>query len=114
MFCGGKKEDGVESWDKAALYFQLKDGQKAIGDQAYEGIPHKVLVRRRGHSKEAKHFINRALSRQEIYHGRLWAYHVLRQVFRHNKDKLNQHQMCTEAVNVVVQYDMRYHPLPEV
>ena len=38
MFCGGKQEDGEENWEKSALYFKLKDGQKMIGDQIYEGI----------------------------------------------------------------------------
>lgn len=114
LFCGGKEEDGKENWDQSSLYFKLKDGQKAIGDSIYEGIPHKVTVKRHGHSKVARNFINRAGARQEIYHARLQAYHVLRQEFRHNKDKMSQHQMCAEAVSVIVQYDLKYHPLPEV
>ena len=114
MFCGGKQEDGEENWEKSALYFKLKDGQKMIGDQIYEGIPHKVTVRREGQSKKARHFIKRVSARQEIFHGRLAAYQVLRQEFRHNKDKLSQHKMCAEAVCVIVQFDLKYHPLPEV
>lgn len=114
MFCGGKQEDGEENWDKSSLYFKLKGKQKVIGDQIYEGVPHKVTVKRRGHSKKVRDFINRVCARQEIYHGRLWAYQVLRQQFRHNKDKMSQHKMCAEAVSVIVQFDLKYHPLPEV
>ena len=114
LFCGGTKAKGEENWDQSSLYFKLKDGQKAIGDRIYEGIPHKVTVKRHGHPKDVRGFINRACARQEQYHGRLWAYQVLRQDFRHNKDKMAQHQMCTESVVVMVQYDLKFHPLPEV
>ena len=111
MFCGGTKGQGKDNWDKSSLYSKLQDGKKAIGDQAYEGIPEKLTVVRRGHSKEVKNFLNRALARQENHHARLWAFQVLRQDFRHNKDKMSQHKMCTEAVNVIVQFDLPYHPL---
>ena len=114
FFCGGTQEEGEENWDQSALYFQLEDGHKVIGDSIYEGIPHKVTVKRRGHSKEDRGFINRACARQEIYHGRLWSYQVLQQKFRHNKDKMSRHKMCTECVSVIVQYDLKYHPVPEI
>lgn len=113
-FCGGTKEVEEKKRDQSALYFKLKPGQKAVGGKIYEGIPHKVTVKRRGHSKQVKDFIKRALARQENYHGRLWEYQVLRKDFRHNKDKMSKHKMCTEAVNVIVQYDIKYHPLLEV
>ena len=114
LFCGGTKDVTEENWDQSSLYFKLKDGQKAIGDKIYEGIPHKVTVKRRGHPKDVIKFINRVCARQEHYHSRLWAYQVLRQDFRHNKDKMSQHQMCAESVSVIVQYDLKYHPLPQV
>ena len=114
MFCGGSKGQGKGKWDKSALYFKLKEGHKTIGDSIYEGIPDKVTVVRRGQSKQVKGFLNRALARQESYHTRLQNFQVLRQVFRHNKDKMKQHKMCTEAVCVIVQFDMKYHPLFEL
>ena len=37
MFCGETKDVTEENWDQSSLYFNLKDGQKAIGDKIYEG-----------------------------------------------------------------------------
>lgn len=115
MFCGGTKKQPKEEWDKVALYSMLPKGKKAIGDSVYEGIPEKVTVVRKGQSKKVKSFLNRALARQETYHRRLSAFKVLGSgCFRHNKNKMSQHKMCTVAVCVIVQYDLRYHPLFEL
>lgn len=114
FFCGGTKKEPKENWDKSSLYFKLPEGKKAIGDSIYEGIPEKVTVVRRGQSKEVKDFLKRALARQESYHSRLHAFQVLGSVFRHNKNKMSQHQMCTEAVCVLVQFDLRYRPLMDL
>ena len=69
-FCGGKKEQPKSEWDKSALYFQLPDGKKAIGDSTYKGLPDKVTVALNGHSKRARDFTNCAKARQESYHWR--------------------------------------------
>lgn len=111
VFCGGTKKEPKDKWDQEALYFKLPEGKKAIGDSIYEGIPEKVTCVRDGQSPIVKDFLNRALARQENYHDRLWAYGVLKQQFRHNVNKMAQHKMCAEAVNVIVQYDLKYHPL---
>ena len=41
-------------------------------------------------------------------------YNVLSDKFRHNKEKMTQHKMRDEAVNIFMQYDINYHPLFEV
>ena len=113
-FCGGNKDEPKKNWDKSALYFSLPEGMKAIGDSIYEGIPEKVTCIRKGQLKETQEFLNHALACQETYLERLAVYEVLRLKFRHNRDKMTQHKMCTEAVSVIVQYNMKYHPLFEV
>lgn len=114
FFCGGTKKEPEETWDQSSLYFQLPEGKKAIGDSIYEGIPGKVRCVRRGQSKKTRGFLNRALARQESYHERLAVYQTLSTKFRHNVNKMVQHKMCAEAVNVIVHYDMKYHPLFEI
>ena len=111
LFCGGTKKEPEDEWDQSSLYFKLPAGKKAVGDSIYEGIPEKVTCVRNGQSKEVKEFLNRALARQENYHERLATYKVLSCTFRHNKDKMSQHKMCAESVAVIVQYDLKYHPL---
>ncbi len=114
FFCGGSKKIPKESWDKSSLYFKIPNGKKAVGDKIYEGIPEKVTCVRHGQSKQVKEFLTRALVRQEHFHARLHAFQVLGSIFRHNKNKMAQHKMCTEAICVVVQFDLKYHPLMEV
>ena len=96
---------------------KLLNGKKAIGDSAYSGLPDKVLVYLDGHSEKVRDFINCAKARQESYHWRLKTYEVLRGAFRHGtstKDKILLHGTCTEAVVVIVQYDLKYHPLMQL
>ncbi|KAL7548803.1 hypothetical protein ACHAWF_012061 [Thalassiosira exigua] len=117
IFCGGTQKEPKTNWDRQSLYFQLPEGKKLIGDSAYSGIPEKVTVAMDSHSKKARDFINGAKARQESYFWRLKTYAVLRGRFRHGKttdDKLDKHQMCTEAVCVMVQYDLKHHPLMQV
>ena len=67
-----------------------------------------------GHSKKVKDFINAAKARQESYHWRLKTYTVLSGRFRHGKstdEKMAMHKMCTEAVCVIVKYDLMHNPL---
>ena len=117
VFCGGTKDQPKSLWDKTALYFQLPKGKKAIGDSACSGLPDKALVSLDGHCKKVRDFINRAKARQESYHWRLKTYEVLRAAFRHGtstEDKISLHGTCTEAVVVIVQYDLKYHPVMQL
>ncbi len=119
FFCGGTQDMPKDEWDEASLYFKLPDGKKAVADDAYKGISEKVTVSLDGHSKQVRDFINRAKARQESYHWRLASYNVLSNRFRHGhgksaKEKLAMHKMCTEAVCVIVQYDLKYHPVMQL
>jgi hypothetical protein len=119
LFCGGTQDVPQERWDNTSLYFKLPQGKKAIGDSAYKGIPEKVTITLDGHSRKVKGFINRAKARQENYHWRLKTYSVLRCRFRHGHGKstakkIDMHKMCTEAVCVIVQYDLKHHPLMQL
>ena len=114
FFCGGTQKIPKKQWDKTALYSQLPKGKKAVGDAIYEGIPEKVTCVRNGQSPQVKEFLNRALARQENFHERLALYKVLSSKFRHNVNKMSQHKMAAEAVAVIVQLDLKYHPLFEV
>jgi hypothetical protein len=111
MFRGGTAKTKKDDLDKSALYFKLPMGKKAIGDSGYEGMPEKVTVTRSGQSKELKEFLGRAKNRQESLHTKLKSYRILSHNFRHGKkgtqDKIDLHQMCVEAVCVIVQYDSK-------
>lgn len=123
FFRGGKEESSKKkkneaSWDKNALYFQIPKGKKLIGDSGYEGEPDKVSTSIAEHEGEVKEFFARAKSRQETVNTRLKFFEVIGGRFRHGKgakDKLKLHQMCFDAVSVLVQYDMENgHPLFEI
>ncbi len=118
LFCGTKSmEEPPETWNRDALLFQIPDGKKAIADSAYEGLPEKVTVKRPGHTSNVFRFLDRAQNRQESYHSRLENYNILYHRFRHGKhteDKINLHKMAVDAVAVIVEYDMKYHPLFQV
>jgi hypothetical protein len=117
LFCGAENKDTPkEEWDRSALYFQLPKGKKAIADSAYEGIPEKVTVKRNGQEKDVIDFIDRAQNRQESYHSRLDSYAILRHRFRHgtsSQNKLDLHNMCVEALMVVLHFDLQHRPLWE-
>jgi hypothetical protein len=103
LFRGGKKDDPK---DPAALQFQLKPGQRALGDTAYTGeagVTGKASVSRRADSDELKQFKARAKARHETFNSRLKAFHILEDRFRHG---FNKHQMVFEAVAVLCQYDL--------
>ncbi len=118
IFCGADNKDTPkEEWDRSALYFQLPKGKKAIADSAYEGIPEKVTVKRDGQDRDVFDFIDRAQNRQEAYHGRLDAYAILRHRFRHGSStekKMELHNLCVEALMVVLHFDLHHRPLWEI
>jgi len=123
IFRGGKKEStkqrkNEKMWDKNALYFQIPEGKKLIGDSGYTGEPEKISTTMKEHDAHVKEFFARAKSRHETFNTRLKFFGVLSGRFRHGKgadDKLKQHKTCFEAVCVLVQYDMENgHPLMEI
>jgi hypothetical protein len=87
------------------------------GDSGYRGELLKISITHDEHSSEVKQFFSRAKSRQETFNTRLKFFHELSGCFRHGmgtEDKLKAHQRCFKAVCVLVQYDIKIHPLFEV
>ena len=118
LFCGAETmKDPEDTWNREALLWKIPEGKKAIADSAYEGLPEKVTVKRPGHTVEVFRFLDRAQNRQETYHSRLENYSILYHRFRHGKnseEKKKLHRMAVDAVAVIVEYDMKYHPLFQV
>lgn len=115
LFRGGTKDVPKDRWDRSSLYFKLPAGKKAVADSAYKVASDKVTTVAK--SQESIDFINRAKARQETYHSRLRSFGVLNIPFRHGKSteaRMSTHKMCAEAVSVIVQYDLKYHPLMEM
>ena len=114
-FRGGKKEDGIDKWDKRALYFNIPDGKRGVGDSGYAGEPHKVTVAKYHQSRELKEWLGRVKNRHETLHTRLKSYCILKNRFRHGKkgtqSKIDEHTSAVEAVLVMTQYDFENgHP----
>ena len=89
----------------------------AIGDSAYEGLTDVVTVERPGHTQDVFRFLDRAQNRQKVYHGRLENYNILYHHFRHGRsteEKMALHKIAVGAVAVIVEYDMKHHPLLRV
>jgi hypothetical protein len=107
-------EELPETWNRDALLFQIPNWKKAIADSAYEGLPEKVTVKQTGHTQDVFRFLDRAQNRQEGYHAWLENYNILYHHFCHGKnteDKMKLHKMAVGAVAVIVEYDMKCHPL---
>jgi hypothetical protein len=62
FFCGDKKEVPKESWDRNALYFKIKEGDRIVGDGGYAGEPSKIIVWRDEHTLKYKKFLTRVCS----------------------------------------------------
>lgn len=108
MFRGGEKDQKVEDWDQNALYFQLGEGEKCVGDSGYAGEPGKVVVTKDEQSSELKEFLARAKNREETFHTRLKSFNVLGLRFRHGtttKERMRLHKMAVEAISGIIQYD---------
>ncbi|KAL7458959.1 hypothetical protein ACHAWC_011745 [Mediolabrus comicus] len=117
LFCGGTNKEPKETWDKQAVYHQIPEGKKVVGDSAYEGVPEKCTVKRVGQDKAVRDLIDLALCRQETFHGRLSTFAILRHRFRHGKsteNKMAMHKTGHDAVVVITMYDLKHHPLFEV
>jgi hypothetical protein len=111
------RQKNEATWDKNAFYFQVPEGKKLIGDSGYKGEPSKLSTSVDEHSDKVKEFFARSKSRQETINTRLKSFNVLSGRFRHGKgveNKLEAHQRVFEAVCVLVQYDLRFHPLMEI
>ena len=108
VFRGGKADKDKEDWDPNALYFQLEEGERLIGDSGYVGEPDKVVITKDEHSSEFKEFLARAKNRQETFHWRLKSFNILGHRFRHGKStqsRMDLHKMAVELVAGIVQYD---------
>lgn len=117
LFRGGKLDEPSESWYPEALYSQLAERQKAIGDSGYVGTPEKCTVAMDEHPKWVKDIINRAKAREENYHKLMKDFGALKQRFRHGKnstDRKKKHCVCVNAVHVILHFDLVYHPLSDV
>ncbi len=69
------------------------------------------------HSEVVKDFVAQAKSRQETINNRLKSFNILSCCFCHGmgvENKLEAYQQCFEAVCVLVQYDLKFHPLMEI
>ena len=45
IFRGGKKGE-KDNWDKKALYFQVPEGKRGVGDSGYAGEATKIAITR--------------------------------------------------------------------
>jgi hypothetical protein len=110
FFCGGTQvstnhHKNEATWDANALYFQIPEGEKLIGDSGYKGELFKISTTVDAHSAEVKEFFGRAKSWQETINFRLKSFNILSCRFRHGKgveNKLRLHQTCFEAICVLV------------
>ncbi len=118
IFRGGKEEDKEENWDRNALYFHIKQGDRIVGDRGYEGEPSKLVVMRDEHSKEFKKFLARVSSHQETFFKGLKDWKILKHHFTYGsttQERMKLHKMAAEAIAVICQYDYKHgHPPFEV
>ena len=114
VFRGENADEPKENWDKSALYFQIEEGRKFIGDSGYAGEPSKVVVSKNEHSPEFREFQAQAKNCQETLHWRIESFNILGQRFRHGNNtahRMHLHKMAVELVAGIVQYDYEtVHP----
>ena len=113
-FRGGEVDQDKEDWNQDALYFQIDEDERFVGDSGYNGEPSKVVVTKDEHSSEFKHFLARAKNRHETFHWRLKSWNILGNCFRHGvstEDRMRRHKIVVNAIAGIVQYDYEYgHP----
>jgi len=114
MFRGGTTDVSRDQWDKSALYHQIPNGMKGLGDSSYTAEASKMTTNSPEFPADMKHWIGRCLARQETLHARLKFFNILGHRFRHGtdvEDKMSLHQMAVEAVCCLVEYDYQNgHP----
>jgi hypothetical protein len=122
FLCGGIQVSTTHhkneaTWDANALYFQILEEKKLIGDSGYKGEQSKISTTVDAHSAEVKEFFARAKSWQETINNRLKSFNILSCCFCHGKgvkNKLRLNQTCFEAISVLVHYDLAEHGLMEI
>ena len=108
VFRGGDANVPIDERDQNALYFQLGDGERLIGDSGYLGEPDKIVVSRDEQGPDLRQFLEMAKNRQETFHLRLKSFNILGHRFRHGvnpEDRMRLHKMAVEAVAGIVEYD---------
>ena len=108
VFRGGDADTKQEEWDESALFFQLGENEKCIGDSGYAGEPEKVVITKDEHSSEFKEFLAKAKNRQETLHWRIKAFNILGNRFRHGvgtQHRMYLHKMAVKAIVGIIQYD---------
>eukprot|EP00804_Cyclotella_cryptica_P014138 CCRYP_005575-RA/>CCRYP_005575-RA protein AED:0.15 eAED:0.15 QI:0/0/0/1/0/0/2/0/214 len=114
----GGKAGKMNEWNRDALYFNIPDGVKLVGDSGYDGQRDKVTTTMDAHAPDTKALFKRIKSQLESCNGRFKNFKVIRESFRHGQgtdDKLKRHKYSFEACVVLVQYDIENgHPLFEV
>ena len=117
-------KDGKEKWNRQALYWNVPQGVKLVGDSGYSGQQDKVTTTKDAHSKETKQLFARIKSQVETANGRFKNFKILTTGFRHYAGpagledeqktiaKLSKIKTAFEAVVVLVEYDIENgHPL---
>lgn len=105
--------DDNDPEQKVSLMSMIPEGKLAVGDIGYQGeAPDITTINRKEDSKEVRDFKHRVRARHESFNGRLKAFRVLDERFRHGKEK---HKSVFEAICVLCQFDMENgHPLMEI
>ena len=94
------------------LINKIPANRRALGDRGYRGEPAKISAPNPADDAELRKFRARAMSRHEIFNGRLKNYRILDVRFRHGEAK---HKKTFEAVVVICIYQMELgNPLLEV
>jgi hypothetical protein len=94
FFCGGtqvstNRHKNEAIWDANALYFQILEGEKLIGNSGYKGKLSKISTTVDMHSAEFKDFFARAKSWQETINTTLKSFNILSCCFCHGKGVLH-------------------------
>jgi hypothetical protein len=80
---------------------KIPAGKRAICDNGYHGEPNTISTPSSRDPQELRRFKSWARARHESFNGRIKNFKCLAERFRHGKHK---HQICFEAVCVIVQY----------
>lgn len=88
---------------RSNLKGKIPAGKRVIADNAYRKESNTVSAPNSQDADELRKFKSRARARHETLNGRLKFFKCLSERFRHGVEK---HQVCFEAVCVIVQYQM--------
>jgi len=108
VFRGGEPDESINNRDQSALYFQIEDGDKFVGDAGYAGEPEKIVMTQDEHPPDFKEFLARCKNRQDTFHWRLKAFNILGCRFRHGtsvEHRMELHRMAVDIIVGVIQYD---------